>query len=206
MAEENTTETAEQQTTEQTTEEAGGLEDLLKANTEATQQLLQTQQQTTEQATEDKVDVGALEVPEGFEKLSDEMSSALQKVVDDHKLTKESAQSLINLHTDSLKASQESEVRAFEDWKTTLKNETLADSDIGGDKLDTSVKAALAALDKFGTPELRTLLNETGLSQHKEIVRVFSKIGSMLQNDTLVHGKDGPGAKSTFDILFGDTM
>lgn len=81
--------------------------------------------------------------------------------------------------------------KLHEDWM----NEARADKEIGGDNFDTNLKAANAAVNQFGSPELKTLLKSTGMGMNPEIIRVFSKIGGLLQEDnpgnTRLNSPDG---------------
>lgn len=68
---------------------------------------------------------------------------------------------------------------------------STADKEFGGDKLAESLAVAKKARDAFGTPELTTLLNKTGLGNHPEIVRVFYRAGLAISEDRLVTGGQG---------------
>ncbi|EMB0751324.1 peptidase [Providencia rettgeri] len=67
-----------------------------------------------------------------------------------------------------------------------------------------SIGNAQKALDQFGSPELKSYLVETGLGNHPELVRVFSKIGKAMSEDGFVGGSS-ENARSTADVLFGDS-
>ncbi|MCG9940519.1 peptidase [Providencia rettgeri] len=67
-----------------------------------------------------------------------------------------------------------------------------------------SIGNAQKALDQFGSPELKSYLVETGLGNHPELVRVFSKIGKAMSEDGFVSGSS-ENARSTADVLFGDS-
>ncbi|QXX83892.1 peptidase [Providencia sp. R33] len=67
-----------------------------------------------------------------------------------------------------------------------------------------SIGNAQKALDQFGSPELKSYLVETGLGNHPELVRVFSKIGKAMSEDGFVSGSS-ENARSAADVLFGDS-
>lgn len=67
--------------------------------------------------------------------------------------------------------------------------ETSADPEIGGDKLPQNLAAAKKAIDAFGTPALRELLDASGLGNHPEVVRAFAKAGLAISEDTFVGSK-----------------
>jgi len=50
---------------------------------------------------------------------------------------------------------------------------------------------AKKALDSFGTPELRTLLNESGIGNHPELIRFMVRAGKAISSDTFVAGERG---------------
>jgi len=74
-----------------------------------------------------------------------------------------------------------------ETWVTS----STADKEFGGDKLHENLATAKKARDAFGTPELTTLLNKTGLGNHPEVIRVFYRAGLAISEDRLVVGNKG---------------
>lgn len=65
------------------------------------------------------------------------------------------------------------------------------DKEFGGDKLEENLAVANKAIDALGTPELRTLLNESGLGNHPELIRVFYRAGKAISEDGFVAGQGG---------------
>jgi len=47
---------------------------------------------------------------------------------------------------------------------------------------------ARKALETFGTPELRDVLNMTGMGNHPEVIRAFYKAGKAISEDRFVQG------------------
>lgn len=72
--------------------------------------------------------------------------------------------------------------------------QTKTDKEFGGEKLNENLAVAKKALDAFGTPELRTLLNQSGLGNHPEIIRAFFKAGKSISEDRMV--SSGTGGQS----------
>lgn len=65
----------------------------------------------------------------------------------------------------TLASRQESQVKAIrQEWVASAK----ADAEFGGEKLAANLATAKKALDTFGSTELRTLLNQSGLGDHPE--------------------------------------
>ena len=68
-----------------------------------------------------------------------------------------------------------------------------ADKEIGGDKFEATLAAARSVIDNpsIVTPEFKTFLNETGLGNHPEAIRVFARRAPHFANDTPVLGGGG---------------
>lgn len=66
-------------------------------------------------------------------------------------------------------------------------------------------EASKAAMAAFGTPELKQWLDDTGMGNHPELARAFSKIGKAMSDDTLHRGGQGGGKRDAADVMFGAT-
>jgi len=84
-------------------------------------------------------------------------------------------------------------------WGETSRN----DPEFGGNNLDENLGVATAALAKYGSPELKQLLNHSGLGDHPEIIRLLFRVGKELASDKIVTGSGARGDNSTGD-KFGD--
>ena len=66
------------------------------------------------------------------------------------------------------------------------------------------VARALAAAERFGGPELRALLDATGLGSHPTVVKTFHQISKQIAEDTSVSGRVRAAADKTFaEALYG---
>lgn len=66
------------------------------------------------------------------------------------------------------------------------------------------IARALDAADRFGGPELRALLDETGLGSHPVVVKTFHEISKQTSEDVSVGGRVRGGADKTFaEALYG---
>lgn len=101
-------------------------------------------------------------------------------------LTQEQAQKVANLGAKQAQAFAaqlvEKQKTAAEEWAT----QTKSDKEVGGEALGQNLSYAKKALDTFGTPELKKLLNESGLGNHPEIVRAFVRAGKAISEDSRV--------------------
>lgn len=130
--------------------------------------------------------------PEGQE-FSPEAVAALEEVARELNLDNASAQKVIDKIAPALAERQQAAIeRASAEWVEQVK----ADKDIGGDKLTGSLVAARGALDQFGTPALRELLDNSRLGNHPEIVKLLAKVGKAISPDAeFVGGKPPPADK-----------
>jgi hypothetical protein len=81
---------------------------------------------------------------------------------------------------------------------------TKADPEFGGEKLAENLAIAKAAMVATTTPELRKLLNETGLGSHAEVIRHFLKIAPAFAESKHVPGGMRPAGagKSAAEVLY----
>ncbi|OQP28752.1 peptidase [Morganella morganii] len=162
-----------------------------------------------QQAKDQKADLGksAVAAPEKYEfktaegqELDAEAVKAFEPIAKELNLSNEQAQKLVDVYGGKIMPKLVEQQAAqwqqqIEQWAEQVK----ADKDLG---TDASIGAAQKAMDKFGSPELKQYLNETGLGNHPELVRIFANIGKAMSEDGLVTGNSG-GAKSAADVLFG---
>lgn len=93
------------------------------------------------------------------------------------------------------------------DWAKTAK----ADPEIGGNKFNEHLAASAKALDALGAPkgsDFRALLDDTGLGNHPEMIRMFSKVGKIVGEDDNLVKADGQrkSTKSAEEILYPDDV
>jgi len=98
-------------------------------------------------------------------------------------LTQDQAQKLVDFQAKQVQASSQSQTDSFNqlmnDWQTQSKN----DKEFGGDKFEENVGIARSAIDSFGTPELKQLLEEHGVGNHPEVIRFMIKVGKTVRED-----------------------
>jgi hypothetical protein len=147
----------------------------------------------------------SLTMPEGVE-VDQELVDALGPEFKDLGLTPRQAQKLadkfVDIQTKRGTAAAEGWANRVQGWADTAKK----DKEIGGDKWDGTVSSAQRALTKLGTPELKGYLNASGGGNHPELIRIFAKVGSMIQEDNPPSGGAGGDGKAAdpAHVLFPD--
>lgn len=105
--------------------------------------------------------------------------------------------SIVNGFLNQLKSNHEKQVN---EWLETSKN----DSEIGGENLKETAELAKRAIEQFGSDSLLDLLDQSGYGNHPEVLRIFSKVGKLIQDDKIIMpGKSGV-QRSKADILYGN--
>lgn len=110
-------------------------------------------------------------------------------------LPQDQAQKLIDKVAPVIQARQVEQIAAVQaQWA----EESRADKEFGGDNLEANIGTAKKALDTFGTPELRSLLHESGMGNHPEVIRFLVRTGKAISEDRLVVGS-APGQHQAGD-------
>lgn len=142
-------------------------------------------------------------LPEGMA-LDEAALGKFEPVLRDAGLTNEQANKLAGVFAEIRAADLQASQTAFVEQVNGWLGEVKADPDLGGAKFDSTVKAAGAAMAAFGTPALREVLNNTGLGNHPELVRLMSRVGAALQEDkTAGPAGAGGGERSIAERLYG---
>lgn len=120
-------------------------------------------------------------------------------------LSNEQVQAVANLQMQIQKQQQEQQVQAFDKQMEAWINEAKADKVYGGQAFDANIKTALMPLSKFGDPELRELLDRSGIGNHPAMIRIFYRIGKAMAEDTGFNPANSAGAKprEMKDVLYG---
>lgn len=122
--------------------------------------------------------------------LDDKVLSAYSDVAKELNLPQEAAQKVLDKVAPIMAAQQAEAIKQLNtEWLTAVK----ADKEFGGDKVEANIAVARKAIDAFGTPELKALLNQTGLGNNPELIRAFYRAGKAISEDRFVSG----GAAST---------
>lgn len=150
---------------------------------------------TKETTKTEEVKTGAPEkyefkAPEG-RNFDNEVINTFSEVAKELNLSQESAQKVLDRVGPKMVERQMAELDAIrKGWIDSSK----VDKEFGGDAIDVNMSTAKKALDAFGTPELKTLLNQSGLGNHPEVIRFFFRAGKSISEDTFVGATNGAGS------------
>lgn len=138
-------------------------------------------------------------MPEGVEK-NEEVLNQFKGIAKELNLTQEQAQKLVDIQANASLAQQQAQQAQWKETVNEWKQETI--HSLGANyKKDLAVAAK--ALDRFGSPELRKFLDESGLGNHKLLVSAFVKAGKLISEDSFAEGKPASAApKSAAAVLY----
>jgi len=120
-------------------------------------------------------------MPDGVEldaAAADEFSAIAKEL----KLSQADAQRIADVATKMQQKQAETHVATVKGWADSCKT----DKEFGGDNLDQNLSVARKAIDTFGSPELKALLNTSGLGNHPEVVRFAFKAGKAISEDGFI--------------------
>ena len=139
--------------------------------------------------------------PEGHV-LDDGVIGKFSEVAKELNLSQTNAQKVLDVMAPAIAERHQAALQTMTaEWADSAR----ADKEFGGDKLDENLAIAKTALEKFATPEFRTLLNDTGLGNHPEVLRVFVRAGKAISPDTVVTGKQAPAPADRLATLYDNT-
>lgn len=142
-----------------------------------------------------------LAAPEGMT-LEPETTAQFETVARELNLTNDQANKLIPLAAELVKRNvaqqQAAQVAQVQKWL----DESKADTEFGGEKFDANVATVRNAVARFATPQLKELMDQTGLGNHPEVVRLFYRIGNAIADDKFVAAPPAAPKKSAASVLF----
>lgn len=126
-------------------------------------------------------------VAEGVE-INPEVLADFKGLAKEFGLTQEAAQKLIDMQSRMegmrAEAAHQALIEQSQAWVKSLRE----DAEFGGESYDKNVATAVKAVERFASPELRSLLNQSGLGNHPELVKLFHRIGNSISEDSIAFG------------------
>jgi len=142
-------------------------------------------------------------VPEGFtldQALVDKFTPIAKKL----NLNQAGAQELVDMYSGIVQGTVDAQATSFKTFVEGLKSETI--KALGAD-YKVQLADAAKSRDRFATPELIEKLNESGLSNDKDMINLFIKIGKAISEDKPPEGPAGAGSKKDpAEVLFPSTV
>ena len=136
-----------------------------------------------------------LKLPEGVT-LDAEITTAFEAKAKALGLTQKDAQELYDLGAQVTAKNMASMTAQVSQTQASWLAAAQADKEFGGESLVANMAVAKKALS-FATPEFKTMLNESKLGNHPEIIRFMYRIGKAMSEDGYVASSAGSGNRDT---------
>lgn len=135
--------------------------------------------------------------PQEGQEFDGEFLKAYEDVARELNMSNEAAQKILDKVAPVIQQRQMARIEAVRnEWAEAAK----VDKEFGGDKLNENLAIAKQGVEKFATPELKEMLNQTGLGNNPEVVRLFYRVGKAISEDTFVGGQQsGKAQPKTFN-------
>ena len=151
----------------------------------------------------------ALTLPEGME-MDTQMLDEVAPLWLASGKTHEEAQAFVDKYIENMQGAANEQA---DKWDAVLEGwakQAKEDKQIGGDNFDASVVAAKSALDRFGTPELKQALDNSGMGNHPEVIRLLVNVAKGITDDDVPAGGDRAlakpsGVEEDASELYGET-
>lgn len=140
-------------------------------------------------------------VPEGVE-LDAEVLGEFTGIAKELNLPQEAAQKVTDLGVKLAQKWAAESQQATSDMLADWKVQAETDKEFGGDALPANLAVAKKAIDQFGTPELRELLDVHRLGDNPEVIRFMFRVGKAISEDTFVAGGKTTPVASAAKTLF----
>lgn len=138
-----------------------------------------------------------LQMPDGVE-LDTAAAEEFKGIAKEYGLTQEQAQKVADIGAKMVQRQTEAHQAQVQTWVDAVKT----DKEIGGDKLNENLAIARKTIDTFGSPELKEMLNVTGIGNHPEIVKLAYKIGKAISDDGFVRGGNTSAPRSAAEVMY----
>ncbi len=141
-----------------------------------------------------------LKFPEGMQ-VDAKMLDGFKAIAKEAGLKPEAAQKIADLYAQQqsaqTKAAEEAMAATQQQWAEALQS----DPEIGGAQFETTKALAQKVIRQFGTPELRSFLERTGLGNEPSLVKFVTKVGRAMSEDQIggtTKEADGPPSEQEF--------
>lgn len=171
--------------------------------------------ETTKEATKEadptkelsKEDIKEISLPQNAF-ISEKDFNAFKEYAKEQGLTNKQAQALLEKQNEQLGQFVESQIEAYKEKIANYETAVKSDKEIGGANFNKSITLAKRVLEKYGNESLKAELDQSGFGSHPEVIRLLSKIGQAIGDDTLIAPKApaAPKPKSLAETLYGKTQ
>ena len=152
----------------------------------------------------EKYDFSKVELPKGVT-LDQPLIDAVAPVLKELGISQENASKLVKAQADYVAAAEVKREADFKAWMaTTVKGYQDTLKKEWGASHDANLTIAQRGMARLSGPEMKQILDDTGLGSHPLFVKMFYEVGKMVSEDKPPNGATPPGArKSTAEVMYG---
>lgn len=162
-----------------------------------------TKETTTESKEEPKWEV---KLPEGSPLKATDLEESLA-YAKQNGFSVEQAQKLVDRESAVVSRVESAQRAHLEEMSKTWVKESQADKEFGGEAFNTNVELAKRVVERFGTDNFKKMLNDSGFGNNPEVLRIFTRIGKTMAEDTLViPGSQSASRKKSIEEIFYPDM
>lgn len=161
---------------------------------------LTDEERTTEDAAAAEA-AKAGEVPEKYEfslpegtTVDEELMAEVSKFATDNKLTQAEAQRIADLGATMMAKQTDLKAAEYENIKTEWLTTAKADKEIGADISKGKDSVAARAFNTIATPEMKEMVDQYGIGNHPEMLRMFYRLSSLMAEDGMQMPGTGAGS------------
>jgi hypothetical protein len=144
------------------------------------------------------------EFPEGYE-VNQEALDEFAQFAYDRNMSQDQAQEVLDYYTKNVEQLQASQAEAWSKTRNEWVDSAKSDNEYGGQQFQENMKHVATAMKQFGSPELRDLLNDTGMGDNPELIRFFYRVGKLAGEGEFHTGSGGSaGERDPAKTLYPD--
>lgn len=134
-----------------------------------------------------------------------ELLGEFESVAREYNLTNEQAGKLAGIGSKISAKIQQQMIQKQAEQVSKWHSETMSDKEIGGERLNENLSFAKTALNAYWPePEIKQLLNDSGLGNHPALIRGLVRLGKAISPDSgLPKGKPSAAPKEAKHVLYG---
>lgn len=131
----------------------------------------------------------AFTLPDGMT-MADDVFTELSAIGKDRNMDQATAQKLVDMGTKVAQDAIAGHVAAQKETADKWVADSKALPDIGGDNLKDTLSVAAKAIDTYGSDDLRSALDATGMGSHPEMIKFMHAVGKTLAEGTFIAGQN----------------
>ncbi len=131
-------------------------------------------------------------LPDGVE-ADENLLGEFQETAREFGLNQSQAQRLVDLQANAAARLAEEHSKTWVDQQSEWVAGVRSDGEIGGAGMQQKLGVAATAIERFGTPALKQVLNDQGFGNHPELIRFAYRVGKAMSQDMVFVAPSGSG-------------